>query len=77
MDRTDENMHKYASFVAAKCKDDKLLPFDRSGIAKVIEYGSRLAEHQEKLSSKFSEVTDLINEAHYWALKAKSKVVIR
>ncbi|MDP3111308.1 MAG: ATP-binding protein [Thermodesulfovibrionales bacterium] len=76
MDRTDENMHKYASFVAAKCKDDKLLPFDRSGIAKVIEYGSRLAEHQEKLSSKFSEVTDLINEAHYWALKAKSKVVM-
>ncbi|TAL24226.1 MAG: ATP-dependent protease, partial [Nitrospirae bacterium] len=76
MDRTEENIHKYASFVAAKCKDDKLLPFDRSGIAKVVEYGSRLADHQEKLSSKFSEVTDLINEAHYWALKAKSKVVM-
>ena len=75
MDRTEENIHKYASFVAAKSKEDKLLPFDRSGIGKVVEYGSRLADHQEKLSSKFSEVTDLINEAHYWALKAKSKVV--
>ncbi|MBI4691375.1 MAG: AAA family ATPase [Nitrospirae bacterium] len=76
MERNVENIHKYASFVAAKCKDDKLLPFDRSGIAKVVEFGSRLAEHQEKLSSKFSEITDLINEANYWALKAKSKVVI-
>jgi len=75
MDRTEENIHKYASFVAAKCKDDKLLPFDRSGIAKIVEYGSRLAEHQGKLSSKFSEITDLINEAHYWALKTKNKVV--
>ena len=47
MDRTDENIQKYASFVAAKCKDENLLPFDRTGIAKVVEYGSRLAEHQE------------------------------
>jgi len=75
MERTAENINKYASFVAAKCKEDKLLPFDRSGVAKVVEYGSRLADHQEKLSSKFSEITDLINEAHYWASKAKSKAV--
>jgi len=75
MERTSENINKYASFIAAKCKEDKLLPFDRSGVAKVVEYGSRLADHQEKLSSKFSEITDLINEAHYWASKAKSKAV--
>ena len=76
MDRTEDNIHKYASFVAAKCKEDKLLPFDRSGIAKIVEYGSRLAEHQGKLSSRFCEINDLINEAHYWALKAQSKVVM-
>ncbi len=75
MERTEENIHKYASFIAAKSKEDKLLPFDRSGVAKIVEYGSRLADHQEKLSSKFSEITDLINEANYWALKAGSKVV--
>ena len=75
MDRTDENIQKYASFVAAKCKDENLIPFDRTGIAKVVEYGSRLAEHQEKLSSKFSEINDVIVESNYWALKAKSKTV--
>lgn len=75
MERTEENIQKYASFVAAKCKEDKLLPFDKTGVSKIVEYGSRLAEHQDKLSSKFSEISDLINEANYWAVKAKSKVV--
>jgi len=75
MDRTNENIQKYASFVAAKCKGENLLPFDRSGIAKVVEYGSRLAEHQDKLSSKFSEINDIIIESDYWASKAKSKAI--
>lgn len=75
MDRTDENMHKYASFVAKKSKEEKLLPFDRTGVAKVVEIGSRLAEHQNKLTSRFSEVADIIREASYWASKAKSKIV--
>lgn len=75
MDRTEENIQKYASFVASKSKEDKLLPFDKTGVSKIVEYGSRLAEHQDKLSSKFSEISDLINEANYWAVKSKSKVV--
>ncbi len=75
MERTEENIQKYASFVASKSKEDKLLPFDKTGVSKIVEYGSRLAEHQDKLSSKFSEISDLINEANYWAVKAKSKVV--
>ena len=75
MDRTDENMHKYASFVVTRCKEENLLPFDRTGVAKVIDVGSRLAEHQNKLSSKFSEIADTIREASYWATKANSTVV--
>jgi lon-related putative ATP-dependent protease len=75
MNRTDENMHKYASFVAKRCKEESLLPFDRTGVAKVIEVGSRLAEQQNKLTSRFSEVADIIREASYWASKSKSKIV--
>ncbi len=75
MDRSDENILKYASFVSTKTRDERLLPFDASGVAKVVEYGSRLAEHQEKLSSKFSDVSNLIRESHYWAGKADADVV--
>ncbi|MBI4683767.1 MAG: AAA family ATPase [Nitrospirae bacterium] len=76
MPKTEDNMNRYASFIAAKCREEKLFPFDRTGVAKIVEYGSRLAEHQEKLSSKFSEITDVIRESHYWAAKSNSRVVM-
>ncbi len=75
MERTDENIHKYASFVAMRCKEEKLLPFDRTGVAKVVEVGSRLAEHQNKLTSRFSEIADIIREASYWASKSNGRIV--
>ncbi len=75
MERNDETVMKYASFVAAKSGEEGLLPFDPTGVARIVEYGSRLAEHQEKLSSKFSDISDLIREAHYWATKDGSGVV--
>ena len=75
MERTAENMEKYAMYIAQCQKEEKLLPFDRSGVAKIVEFGSRFADHQEKLSTKFSDITDLIRESHYWAQKEKSKVI--
>lgn len=75
MDRNEETVQKYASFVASTCKHGKFLPFDRSGVSKIVEHGSRLAEHQGKLSSRFSEIADVIKEANYWAKKAGSKIV--
>jgi lon-related putative ATP-dependent protease len=75
MDRNEENVLNYASFVATKSKEEGLLPFDSSGVAKVVEFGSRLAEHQGKLSSRFSDISDLIRESHYWAKKEGAKIV--
>jgi lon-related putative ATP-dependent protease len=75
MDRNKENMLKYASFVKTKCNERGLQPFDSGAVAKVVEYGSRLAEHQKKLSAKFSEVADLLREADHWARYNKNSVV--
>ena len=75
MDRNKENMLKYAGFVRTKCAEKGLLPFDRNGIAKIVEYGSRLAEHQKKLSVKFGEIADILKEADYWARKDKSDTI--
>jgi lon-related putative ATP-dependent protease len=75
MDGTTETIQKYAMFVAGASRKDKTLPFDRTGVAKIVEYGARLAGHQKKLSSQFSEVSDLIREANYWARKADSPIV--
>lgn len=75
MQRTEENIRKYALFIASMSKSEHLLPFDRSGVARIVEFGSRLAEHQEKLSSRFSEIADLVREATYWAKREGQGVV--
>lgn len=75
MDRTDENIARYAAFVSAKVREEKLRPFDPSGVGKLVEYGSRIAEHKEKLTSRFSDVSNLIRESDYWAGKAGASVV--
>jgi len=75
MDRTPEAVEKYAVFVASCRKEEGLLPFDREGVAAVVEYGSRLAGHQFKLSTRFNNIADLLREADYWARKAGRKTV--
>jgi len=75
--RTPEIMKDYALFVSTHCKNEKLLPFDRSGVAGLLEYSARLVEDQEKLSSQFMEISDLIREADYWAQKENSQLVTK
>jgi lon-related putative ATP-dependent protease len=75
MDRSGANTDKYAAFIAAKCKTEKLLPFDRTGVARVVEHGSRIAEHQNKLTTKFNDISDLLREAHFWAKKSGAKTI--
>lgn len=69
MDRTPENMKEYALLIKDRCEKEELKHFDRSGVAKVIEYSSRLVEDQEKLSTRFGFLCDLVREASYWAGK--------
>jgi len=75
MDRTDENVRKYAAFVCTLCQKEKLKHLDGSGVAKIVEYGSRLAQDQQKLSTRFGEVADIIREANFYALQEDSGYV--
>jgi lon-related putative ATP-dependent protease len=67
MPRTPENIAHYAAFVGAVCSRENLRHFDRTGLAELIEYGSRLAGNQNKLSTKFNEVIEVVYEAAAWA----------
>ena len=67
MDRTPESERAYALFVSTIAQLEKSLPFDRGAVARVIEYGSRVAEDQEQLSTCFGDIADLIREAAHRA----------
>ncbi len=67
MDRTDEHVEKYASFISELIDAAKLKHFDPSGVARIVEYGSWLAGDQKKLSTRFMDIGDMVSEASYWA----------
>ncbi|MCK5552604.1 MAG: AAA family ATPase, partial [Deltaproteobacteria bacterium] len=50
MDKNEEAINQYASLIHKICKEENLKPFDRSGVAAVVEYGVRLAGRQKKLT---------------------------
>src|SRR5512136_2424972 len=75
MNRDRDKIQQYASFIRKICDEDKLRPFDKMGIAAVVEYGVRITGRQKKLSTRFHLIADLLREANYWAEKDGSDVI--
>ncbi|MCX5854208.1 MAG: AAA family ATPase [Deltaproteobacteria bacterium] len=72
MTNNKDNIAAYVSFIKKITEEECLLPFDKKAVAAVIEYGVRLTGHQNKVSTRFSDIADLIREASYWAQKDES-----
>ena len=75
MDRTRENIRNYVSFIASMCENENLKHFNCEGLAKVVEYGSRLADNQNKLSTRFNIVSEIVYEASALAEADNSEYV--
>jgi lon-related putative ATP-dependent protease len=75
VDRNKANMMHYAAFISGCCEDCDLIHFDRTGVAKVVDYASRMVADQEKLSSRFAVVKEMVEEAEHWARMDGSKLV--
>lgn len=75
--KDEETISEYIRFIKKICTDDNLIPFNKDGIASVIEYGTRLAGKQKKLSTRFHILADVIREANYWAKQDKKALVSR
>ena len=67
MPRTDEKVEQYGAFVCSLCDKEGLKHLDGSGLAKIVEFSSRIIEDQLKLSTQFSNIADIIRESNYYA----------
>ena len=67
MNRTDENIIKIARFIKGFVEREKTLEFDVSAVCAGIEYSTRLAASQDKLSTRFNYLSEILGEAHTWA----------
>jgi predicted ATP-dependent protease len=65
--RHADSQRGYACFIAKLVKEENLLPYSADGVAEIIRFGARKAEHRDKLSVQFGAVADLVREAAYWA----------
>jgi len=75
IDRTQENITAFACFISDYCNREGLRHFDSEGVARVIEQCARQVEDQNKLSTRFSDMVDLLIESNYWAGKEKAELV--
>ena len=75
MPQIPASVERYISFMKMICDDEKLRPFDRSGIAAVTEYGVRLAGRQNKISTRFNLIADILRESNYWAAQESKPIV--
>lgn len=67
MDKNEESIRQFAEFIKTKKDEDNLRPFDRTAVSALIEQAVRMAGRQEKISTSFPLITDLIREADYLA----------
>jgi len=75
MTRDEESMARFASFIKTEVDKEELLPFGAGGVGAVLEEAVRMAGRQEKLSTAFPKVSDLLQEADYFARQAGSSLV--
>lgn len=71
----EQNMVGLARFVKGYCSHEGLPPLDAGAMARLIEYASKLADDQHKLSTRFTDLSVIVGEAATWAKMAKSKVI--
>lgn len=75
MVRTDESEEHYARFISSIVNDNNMLHCDRKAIARVIEYSSRRADDQNKLSLHSADIANLLRETNYCARSSNATMI--
>ncbi|MFI3242192.1 MAG: ATP-binding protein [Alphaproteobacteria bacterium] len=75
MERTPENEVEYAKLIGSLSKKKGLRALNKQAVAKVVEYSSRIADNQNKLTAHITSIGDLLREADYWARKSKANII--
>ncbi|MBK7140469.1 MAG: AAA family ATPase [bacterium] len=77
MPLTDENVLRYFQFARRIIDQDQLPPFDLTGLQAVAEYGRKLSGHRDKLTVRFTAISDIVREAALCAQERNARKVAR
>ncbi len=73
--RTGDIIVEYSRVIKKLISEEKLLEFDKTAIAQLLEVSARHAGSKDKLTARFSVISDLARESDYWAKKDDASVV--
>ncbi len=75
IDRSVENSQHYGAQIASIARREKLRPFNRAAVARVVEHGARVLGDAGKLTTRLRDITDLLREADYFGAQAGAPTV--
>ncbi len=75
MEKSSKHIRDYVDFTNGLCNRENLLHLDPAGIAALVEFGVEESGRQSKMTTRFSEVADVVREASYLAQKRKAKCI--
>jgi lon-related putative ATP-dependent protease len=77
IDRSEKNYADYARMIASIVAMHGVRHVDASGVARLIEEASRIADDSEKLSIEIGKIADIVREADFWAAETGRSVITR
>jgi lon-related putative ATP-dependent protease len=75
MKESPEHLQAFCRLVASYCREEKLMPVHKTGVARLIEHAQELAGRQGKLTLQLKEILDVVKEANYWAKTNTHEVI--
>jgi lon-related putative ATP-dependent protease len=73
--RDEENVRRVTRLYANLIREEKLRHLSSDGVARMMEASARAAGDSERLSADIRQMSDLLREAHYWAVKDDKKLI--
>ena len=70
-----DNANRLASIIHSYCVQESLPELDKFAVARLVEYSSKLAGDQQKMSTLFNDIFVIVGEAATWAKMSRSKIV--
>ncbi len=67
MEYSDDNIKEFIGLIKKFIVTSNIKDITREAIGKIIEYSTKITENQNKLTTKFSMIQDILIEANYYA----------
>lgn len=75
--RNEEIMQDYARFISKICTEENLPHCTPDGVSAIIEWATKMAGSQNKITLKFSDVADILRESAFYDRGSKRKFINR